>query len=225
MNLLQVIVELRNAEPMKLFQPHMELYHLLTGKELPEKEAMLPGFQLNVQDKHMIITVDPGKTAIILGEAPNIGYCVDNTLSVFKKISEVVKLPPILRLGIRSCWIEESKARFVELLSSQKQLVFKPVSVVNEAIDIAATFLLSDDDYKANIQFGPMERTQLQSNLRFPPSSLPEVVTFIDIDYFKVMEKGEATAGLLRDFVRRGLEYASKWSQELANISQRREEG
>lgn len=220
MNLQQVTVELRNAEPMKLFQPHMELYHLLTGKELPEKEAMLPGFQLNVRDKHMIIIVDPGKTAITLGEAPNIGYCIDNTLGVFKKISEVVKLPPILRLGIRSFWIEESKATFLELLSSQKQLLFKPVGVVSEAIDIAASFVLSDDDYKATIQFGPMERNQLQSNLRFPPLILPEVVTFIDIDYFKVMEKGEATASFLRDFVKRGLEYASKWSQELANILQ-----
>jgi hypothetical protein len=136
----------------------------------------------------------------------------------------VVKFPPILRLGIRTFWIKESKATFVKLVSSQKQLLFKNVSVANEAIDIAGSFILSDDDYKATIQFGPMERTQLQSTLLFPLSGLPEVVTFIDVDYFKVMGKGEATVGLLRDFVRRGLEYANKQSQELAKNLQRQEE-
>jgi hypothetical protein len=224
MNLQQVTVELRNAEPMKLFQPHMELYHSLTGKELPEKEAMLPGFQLNIKDKLMIIVVGPERTSIVLGETPNISYCIDNTIAIFKKISEVVKFPPILRLGIRSFWIKESKATFVKLVSFQKQLLYKNVSVANEAIDIAGSFILSDDGYKANIQFGPMERTQLQSTLLFPPSGLPEVVTFIDVDYFKEMERGEATAGLLRDFVRRGLEYANKQSQELANNLQIQEE-
>lgn len=102
MDLLQLIVELRHSKPLKLFRPYEELYCSLTEKELPEKGIPLPGFELNISEKRMRVVVDPRHTAIVLGDVPTASYCIDNVIGVFRKISELVELPSLVRLGARS---------------------------------------------------------------------------------------------------------------------------
>src|SRR3989304_488665 len=130
MDLSQVIIELRYSEALKLFRPYEELYRSLTGKELLAKETTLPGFQLNIAEKQMQVIVNPVHTAIVLADVPNIGYCVDNIMAVSRKINELVKLPPLVRLGIRSYWIQESKVGFQELVSTYKRVIYKPNDIV-----------------------------------------------------------------------------------------------
>lgn len=218
MNLLQVIVELRHSMPLKLFSPYEELYRSLTGKELPEKQSLLPGFELTVSEKRMRIIVDPRRTAIVLGEVPNIGYCVDNVMTVFKKISELVKLPPLLRLGEKSYWIKESKFSFDELVSTYKKLVYKPINISEGSIDVGVSFVLASGECKANIAFGPMELPQLESMFVFKPPKLPKVATFLDIDYYLNMEQKEITQRMLHDFVSSGLNYASEQGKKLMSL-------
>ena len=218
MDLLQVIVELRHSMPLKLFTPYEDLFRSLTGKELPEKELALPGFQLNIAEKQMRIVVDPRRTAIVLGDVPNIGYCVDNVMAVFRKISELAKLPPLSRLGERSYWIEESKISFDELVSTYKKLVYKPINIIGESIDVGASFILASGEYKANIAFRPMELPQLESMLTFKPPKLPKVATFLDVDYYLGIEQKEITERILHDFVSSGLNYASEQSKRLMSL-------
>lgn len=219
MNLLQVIVELRHSTPLKLFSPYEELYRSLTEKELPEKVSPLPGFELTVSEKQMRIVVDPGRTAIVLGNVPNIGYCVDNVMTVFRKITELVKLPPLLRLGERSCWIEESRLSFDELVATYKKLVYKPIDIVEESINVSASFILAPGKCKAHIiAFGPMELPQLETMFVFKPSKLPKVAIFLDIDYYLLMEQEEITERMLRDFVSSGLNFASEQSKRLMGL-------
>ncbi len=218
MDLLQVIIELRHSEPLRLFRPYEELYRSLTEKELPEKEIPLPGFQLNISEKRMLVRVDPKHTAIILGDVPNVGYCIDNTIAVFRKISDLVKLPPLVRLGARSYWIQESELDFRELVSVYKQIIYKPSSIIEESIDVGASFILKDGKYAANVAFGPMELSQLETKFTFKPPKLPKVATFLDVDYYLLMEKTEVTERMLRDFVNAGLNYASEQSQRLIHI-------
>jgi hypothetical protein len=218
MNLLQVIVELRHSTPLKLFRPYEELYRSLTGKELPEKASPLPGFELTISEKQMRILVDPGRTAIVLGDVPNIGYCVDNVMTVFRKITESVKLPPLSRLGERSYWIEESRLSFDELVATYKKLVYKPIDIVEESTDVGISFILASGKCKANLAFGPMELPQLETMFVFKPPKLPKVATFLDIDYYLLMEQEEITERMLRDFVSSGLNFASEQSKRLMGL-------
>ena len=117
MILAQVLVELRHGEPLKLFLPYEELYRSLTGEEIPEKEMPLPGFQLNVPQKTMRVVVDPKRTAVILGNVPSTSYCIDNIMAVFRKVSDLIQLPNVKRLGIRSSWFEASELGFDELVT------------------------------------------------------------------------------------------------------------
>lgn len=224
MDLLQVIIELRHSEPLRLFRPYEELYRSLTEKALPEKEIPLPGFELKISEKRMLVRVDPKHTAIVLGDVPNIGYCIDNIRGVFRKISDLVKLPPLVRLGARSYWIQESKLDFKQLVSNYKQIIYKPSSVVEESIDVGASFILKDGKYAANVAFGPMELPQLKTMFVFEPANLPKVVSFLDVDYYLLMEKTEVTEKMLHDFVNAGLNYASEQSRRLMN-SLLKEEG
>jgi len=218
MDLLQLIVELRHAEPLKLFRPYEELYRSLTDKELSEKQIPLPGFELKISEKRMQVVVDPRHTAIVLGHVPNIGYCIDNIRGVFRKISDLVSLPPLVRLGARSYWIQESELDFKELVSIYKQIIYKPSSIVEESIDVGASFILKDGKYAANVAFGPMELSQLKTRFVFEPAKLPKVVSFLDVDYYLLMEKTEVTERMLRDFVNAGLNYTSEQSRRLMSI-------
>lgn len=217
MNLLQVIVELRHSTPLKLFSPYEELYRSLTEKELPEKQIPLPGFELTISEKQMRIVVDPRRIAIVLGDVPNIGYCTDNVMAVFRKISDLVKLPPLSRLGERSHWVEESELNFDELVAVYKKM-YRPTSIIEESIDVGVSFILASGECKANIAFGPMELTQLESMFVFKPPKLPKVATFLGIDYYLTMEQKEITERMLRDFVTSGLNYAREQSEKLMSL-------
>jgi hypothetical protein len=218
MNLLQIVVELRHRTPLKLFRPYEELFRSLTGKELSEKETPLPGFELTVSEKRMRIIVDPRRTAIVLGDVPNIGYCTDNVMAVFRKISDLVKLPPLSRLGEKSYWVEESKLSFHELVSIYKDKIYKPTDIMRESIDIGVDFILASGECRAEISFGPMELTQLESMFVFKPPKLPKVATFLDVDYYLKIEQKELTEGILRDFVISGLNYAQEQSAKLMGL-------
>jgi len=220
MDLLQVIVELRHSQPLRLFRPYEELYRSLTEKELPEKEAALslPGFQLNISEKRMLVVVDPQHTAIVLGDVPNMGYCIDNIIGVFRKISDLVEMPPLARLGIRSYWIQESKLDFKALVSTYKQLIYRPSAIVEESIDVGASFILKDGKYAARVTFGPMELSQLKTMFVFQLAKLPKVVSFLEVDYYLVMEHAEVTEKMLRDFVNAGLNNASEQSRRLMSF-------
>lgn len=217
MNLLQVAVELRHSTPLKLFSPYEELFRSVTGKELSEKEIPLPGFELTVSEKQMRIIVDPRRTAIVLGDVPNIGYCTDNVMAVFKKINDLVKLPSLSRLGERSYWIEESELNFDELVAAYKRM-YRPTNIIEESIDVGFSFILTCGECKANIAFGPMELTQLESKFVFKPPRLPKVATFLDVDYYLKIEQKEITEGMLRDFVISGLNYAKEQSAKLMGL-------
>jgi hypothetical protein len=218
MDLLQLIVELRYSERLRLFRPYAELYRSLTEKELPEKETPLPGFELNISEKRMLIRVDPTHTAIVLGDVPNIGYCTDNIMAVFRKINELVNLPPLVRLGARSYWIQESEFDFKKLVSTYKQILYKPSSIVEDSVDVGISFKLRDGKCTANVAFGPMELSQLEKMFIFKPAKLPKVVSFLDIDYYLLMEQTEVNEKMLRDFILAGLNYASEQSQKLVSI-------
>lgn len=217
MDLLQLIVELRHSEPLRLFRPYAELYRSITDKELPEKEIPLPGFELKIAEKRIRVVVDPKHTAILLGDVPNIGYCIDNVMGVFRKISDLVNLPPLVRLGAKSYWIQESELDFKELVSTYKQIVFKSNNIVEDSIDVGASFILRDGKYAANIAFGPMELSQLKTMFVYKPTKLPKVVSFVDVDYY-LMENTEVSERMLRDFVSAGLNYADEQSRRLMSI-------
>jgi hypothetical protein len=217
MNLLQVTVELRHSTPLKLFSPYEELFRSVTGKKLSEKETPLPGFELTVSEKQMRIIVDPRRTAIVLGDVPNIGYCTDNVMAVFKKINDLVKLPSLSRLGERSYWVEESELNFGELVATYKRM-YRPTNIIEESIDVGFSFILTCGECKANIAFGPMELTQLESMFVFKPPKLPKVATFLDVDYYLKIEQKEITEGMLRDFIISGLNYAKEQSAKLMGL-------
>lgn len=218
MDLLQVTVELRHAKPLKLFRPYEELYRSLTGKDLPEKVTPLPGFRLDIGDKLMEVVVDARRTAIVMGDVPNIGHCADAVGGVFRKTSEIAELPGLERLGIRSLWVQSSELQFSELMSLHKQVFYKTNVITEQATDIGAAFVSKDGECIVRLSFGPMEPEQLRTMLSFERRSLPEVGTFLDVDYYRWMNQEKATERMLHAFVRRGMEYASEQGQKVVSV-------
>jgi hypothetical protein len=223
MILAQVVVELRHSQPLKLFRPYEELYRSITGKELPEKEIALPGFMLNVNEKRMRVVVDPGHTSVVLGDTPNIGYCVDNIMGLFRKITELVEIPLLKRLGIRSFWYEESRLDFTSLVSAYKEIIYKPIVFIEESVDVGASFTLRDGEYSVDVRFGPMEETQLTTMFVFKPDKLPKVASYLDVDYHYLVNERKIIDAMLHHFVNAGLKSGVEQSEKLNNILLRKE--
>lgn len=220
MDLVEAVFELRHAEPLRLFRPYWVLYRSLAGKEPPAGDLALPGFQLDVKEKNLRVVVEARRTALVLGDVPNVGYCIDTMMGTLAKISEVVDLPSVLRLGIRTYWIEKSSTQFASLVSLYKQIVYKPSALVDESVDVGASFVVKDGDQSANIAFGPMDLRQLETMLTLKHSGLPSVVKYLDIDYFRVTEPREAVENEVRLFVNSGLRYADEQSRKVSAMFQ-----
>lgn len=218
MDPVEVIFEARHSEPLKLFRPYEVLYRSLTGQDLPDKQTVLPGFELNVEEKQMRIFVEPRRTAMVLGNVPNVGHCVDTIMSVLDKVGEVIQLPTIIRLGLRTYWIEKSEAEFAELVSRLKGIFCQSVVFADEATDIGLSFILRDAECEANVNFGPMELSQLRTRLHFQKKELPEVLTFLDVDYYLITEPRDVEHNMIRQFVSSGIKYATEQSQKLTNV-------
>lgn len=222
MNLLQLIVELRHAEPLKLFSPYEQLYRSITKKELKGKAVPLPGFQLDIAEEHIRIVVEPARTAIVMGRIENINICADKIRSVYRKILDITELPPLKRLGIRSYFSDAVNTSFDNLAAKFKDMLFSSTfmsnaGIASEVTDTGASFTLKDKDYRANIAFGPMELKQLETILVFKQPDLPKVSFFFDIDYYLHLDNTEMNETVLNDFLRRGIRYASEKSQQIAS--------
>lgn len=218
MHLVRVIIELRHREHLRLFRPYEQLYSQLTGKELPEKEAVLPGFRLNIADKKMQIAVGPENTAAVLEYVPNAGYCIDTIMGVFRHIKGLAELPQITRLGIRSNWIEASSLDFQQLVSRYKNRLYKSNPILDEATDVGAAFTLRGEEDSAFVQFGPTQLAELKRNLFFPSEELPKVATFVDVDFFRETAGLDVTEKILHDFISKGLVYAEQVSKRLVSL-------
>jgi len=120
-----------------------------------------------------------------------------------------------VRLGIRSDWIQETELDFEALVSTYKQVLYKPNEIVEQSVDVGASFTLKGVNYAVTVNFGPMELPQLETMLIFKPPKLPKVATFLDVDYYLVMEQTEVTEKALREFVTAGLNYADEQSRRL----------
>jgi len=218
MDLMEVVVELRHGEPLKLFRPYWVLYRSLTDKEPPSGDLALPGFQLDVKEKNLRVVIEARRTALVLGEVPNTGYCVDTIMGTLAKISEVVQLPLTFRLGIRTYWVERSQTEFAGLVLKYKRIIYRPSVLVDESVDVGASFVVMGDDYRATISFGPMDARQLETMLTLKHSSLPSVVQYVDIDYSRLTEAREVPESEIRLFVNSGLTFAAEHSQKIANM-------
>lgn len=219
MNLVKFFVELRYRQPHKLFRVYEDLYVSLVGQPSPEKEpVILPGFGLHVKEKRMRVVIDPQRSVVDLEHVPNIGYCLDTITQVFRKVNELVPLPGLLRLGARSYWFKGVEMGFSPLVSKCKEKMFVNNTFLQNAIDVGASFVIINGDYKANVSFGPMELSQLKSMLFSDPGELPQVLTFLDVDYSLMGSEVRYTERELRGFAKRALDFSNRQGKILEEL-------
>lgn len=218
MELIKFIVELRYKKPHKLFTVYDELYTALVGREATEKAPVLtPGFGLTVEDKSMRILVDPERTVVDLEYVPNVGYCLDTLAHIFRRINELAPLPLIARMGTRNFWIKPTQMELGQLVLRYKEKFLKQFPLVENAVDVRFAFVLEDEDYRANISFGPIEKATLQHILFSKPPQLPEVLSLLDVDYF-ILKELEYSEKELRDFIRRAYNFALRKSADVETL-------
>lgn len=219
MELVKFFVELRYKQPHKLFRVYEELHTALVGKPPAEKEpVLLPGFGLNVQDKKMRVLIDPRRSVVDLEHTPNTGYCLDTITQVFRKIDEIAPLPDLLRLGARSWWLRAAAVSFDALVTMYKEKLFHPSVFVQNARDVGTSFVLVDENNRANINFGPMEAAQLKGMLFSEVGNLPSVFTFLDVDYSLTENELKYEEKQLRDFAKRALDFSAKQGEILQEV-------
>ncbi|GEM_PF-2450318 len=218
MEIIKFFVELRYKGLHRLFTVYDQLYATLTGEEVERAPVIIPGFGLGVKEKKMRLIVDPERSVVDMEYVPNPGYCIDIVMQVFRRINELIPLPPLIRLGARSFWIKPANISFEELVLRYKDRLFKENALVQSSVDVGLSLRSEHEGCGVNISFRPAELVSLQSLLFSPPSELPQVSTFLDIDYYLRTEGLDYSEKDIRDFVKRAYDFAIGTSQKVEAI-------
>jgi hypothetical protein len=218
MKLVRAIVELRFSGNLRLLKTYEELYVAITGQEPKGELRPTPAFGLEAKEKQLRVSMEAKRCWVDLEDIPNLGYCVQTVSGIFKKIDELIGVPLIARVGVRSMRVEPWGEHFHELVARYKRIMLANSALVERAEDLGVTLTLKEDDCKITLTTGPMELTQLkQQFLSFEPGDLPSTFIFIDIDYATVTET-KYSPRFLSDFIERALSYTEQQSREVVDI-------
>lgn len=219
MRLVKVITELRFSGRLKLLKPHEELYLAILGEELKQPERWItPGLTLQAKQRKMKTILEAKRCAVDLEEVPNIGYCVQTIAGIFKKVDDILGIPLLARVGVRSMWIEPFEGTFADLLAVYKKSMLGSNILCKQASDVGVVLDFVDEDCKVSQTTGPMETQQLKTQfLAFEPESIPDVFIFSDIDRATTNETKYSNK-FLNGFIRQGLDYGEERAKTLIDI-------
>lgn len=215
MRIVRVITELRFSGTLKLLKPYEELYVAITGEEPKGELRPTPAFTLEAKEKRFRIGIEAKRCWVNLEEIPNPGYCVQTISNVFKKIDDLIGIPLLARIGVRSMRVEPYEGEFGELLAKYKRIMLRSSELFERAVDIGVILTLTDEDRRATLITGPMELAQLKREfLSFEPAGLPNTFIFVDVDYATTSET-KYSAKFLNDFTTRALSYSEEESKKV----------
>ena len=219
MRLVKVITELRFSGRLKLLKPYEELYLAILGEELKQPERWFaPGLALEAKQRKMRTSLEPKHCAIDLEEVPNIGYCVQTISGTFKKIDDILGIPLLARVGVRSMWVEPFESTFADLLTVYKKSMFASNILSEQASDVGIVLDFVDEDCKVSLTTGPMEAQQLKSQfLASEPERIPDVFIFTDIDRATTNETKYSNR-FVNEFIQQGLDYGEEQAKKLIDI-------
>lgn len=137
-------------------------------------------------------------------------------------VIDTLQINKLERIGIRLLLGEEHKT-FKVLVNKMRRAFYKIEDDGWNILgglpeDIGLPLTLKVKDYKANFQFGPMEKKQLAErfNSSYAKEKLPEVIVYVDFDLFKLDPKytPKNKQAFLRTFIMDGGETIEKMSNE-----------
>lgn len=219
MKLVQVITELRFLGILKPLKPYSELHLAVLGEE-PKEPEKWPALGVEFKDvKRKIKTlVESKRCAISLEYVPNLGYCRQTIAQTLKRIDDILEIPLLQRVGVRSVWIEASEMGFEELLTKYRASMLIDNSLSQQCVDLGVVLDLIDEESKIRLLTGPMKLEQLKAEyLSFEAEDLPVVFACVDMDYFTTRET-KYSDKFLNEFLDRALTYSSERGEEVVNI-------
>lgn len=219
MRLVKVITELRFSGRLKLLKSYEELYSAVLGEELKQPEKWVaPSLNLRAKQKKMSTSLESERCAVDLEEVPNVGYCVQTISSIFKKVDDILGIPPLARVGVRSTWIEPVEETFADLLAIYKKSMLGSNILSERMSDVGLVLDFVDEGCKVSLTTGPMKAQQLKTQyLTFEQETIPNVFIFCDIDRATTNECKYSNK-LLSEFIRRGLDYGGERAKMLIDI-------
>lgn len=222
MRLVKVITELRFVNRLHLLQQYEDLHRAILGEELKEPEKIFaPAMVLEAKQKKIRTVLEFSRFGADLEDVPNLGHCVQTISALVKKVDDVVRLPRMSRVGIRSFWIEPFDGDFATLLKRYKEKMLNKDALLEQAYDVSLVLDFGPDSRKLTVTTGPMELDQLKKQvLLYEADNLPGLFSYVDADY-ATKEESDYSAKFLADFVKQGLDRGSEYAQKLFDVISR----
>ena len=219
MRLVKVITELRFSGSLKLLRSYEDLHLAILGQELKQPERWItPGLTLEAKQKKLRTILEQKRCAVDLEEVPNTGYCVQTIAGIFKKVDDILSIPLLARIGVRTIWIEPFEGTFTDLLKVYKKSVLGSNILCEQASDVGLVLDFVDGDYNVSLTTGPMEAQQLKTQfLTFEQETIPNVFIFGNIDRATTNETKYSNK-FLNEFIQQGLGYGEEQAKTLIDI-------
>jgi hypothetical protein len=219
MELTTLITEIRYTKVPNTFQNKEALLSSIAEKEVrfpsPNVEEKLV---LSDNGKNIRLLIGKSRTSFEINQPKTPESAKNTCLGYFDRAQKNLKWENLVRIGVRSFWIKETKLSLEELIEKVKKTFYKTNTIMGNAVDVAVDFTLKEEQDKINFNLGPMSKEQLIAQFlppaTFDVSKIPEVFSFVNYDLY-TLGSLHYSKELLENYVTRGLE-KSRNTAELA---------
>lgn len=114
---------------------------------------------------------------------------ISDAVRLMSGLNDASEFPAISRIRHDAIFIEPFPIPFHELVDFLKKRYLMPNSLAGAATDIGLIFDVHEAAAKKHVQVGPMDATQLRSEiLRWPPEGLPDTFVFLGLRHESAQE-------------------------------------
>lgn len=179
----KVILEFRYKDIPQVFTYRQKILSALTDEPVTAQPTINDAINLQVQQQHAVVQVEPHRTVISIEQAGN-KATEEFLCSTYDRIDRIMHFDRVEQLGYRTIFYEESDEEFEDMVERYKSAFFKEQPLVNDATDISVPLTYETEGFRVNFQTGPMTGDEFKLRLDFEDIDVGNLY-YVDIDHIK----------------------------------------
>ena len=182
MNLVKSIFEVRFELPTRPWTEVRELLRVIAADANAELQAAPMVIDRPTEKKRIVLQIRA--VTIERESGDSVEQINQQDSSIVKELHSISPFPAVRTFRHTAMFIEAVSVPFYDLVKAMKAYYLRPTTTSNESSDIGLTFYHMTEHVLRRIEIGPMDKTQLETEiLRWPSEEIPSMFAFFGLHY------------------------------------------
>lgn len=217
MQLKRIVLEVRFKDIARSFNWRAQLAQGITGNaSAPSLESPInEGLEINIAEGKTKVQIQSRRFALVIDDCSDRAEMKMVIDRVMQRVYNAVGWQTMLRIGVRTIWVEEFDGTLDALIRKLRERNFADNAIVNQATDVAVTLTLRDGENSVNYISGPMSKEELATKYSINDDNggvIPDVILVVDSDYSSATETSFSKNKVVNFF-----EKAVDYGKDIAN--------